>query len=172
MPSPHRAAIGAVVTAQPQIAQRQVLITQTIRSGDAVFTTVLTLGSSGTGTDSPSAPAAPASGSSVSSSGGLTQEQIGIIVGCCVGAAVLVILSWCCLAMVRRRRILDHERSRTIYDTPSIPSSYLTSEISEPSVARWATYHRQRPPVRPEYTAIPLGPRWTANRASTTYVRR
>lgn len=162
---PYRAATSAVVTAQPELIRGLVVITQTITNADVVYTTILTLGSGG----SPAAPAAPVSGAT-SSSSGLTQDQIGIIVGCCVGAVVLVVLAWCILTMIRRKN--DRDRQNGTPQSYSFTSSYLSSETTTPTVAQWATYHRQRPPVRPEYRAVDPGRRWTASRqATTTFIR-
>ncbi|KAK9772183.1 hypothetical protein SCAR479_11192 [Seiridium cardinale] len=170
LPLPCRAATAAAVTAQPQMVQRQVAITQTLTSSGTVFTTVVTLGRGGSATDVPSAPSASVSGSSTS--GGLTQEQIGIIVGCCVGAAVLVVLLWCCLAMARRRRTDDDGSSTE--DSYSFTTSESASMVTRPSAARWSEYHRVRPPVQPIYRAVVPEPRWTARprpRADPTYTR-
>ncbi|KAH6657466.1 hypothetical protein BKA67DRAFT_555356 [Truncatella angustata] len=194
----HRAA----VTAQPRLAERQIVITQTITSSEIVYTTVVTLGRGGGTTagsstsTSTSVPAAPVTPVSAGTSGGLTQAQIGIIVGCCVGAAVLVVLAWCCLACTKRRKFpepsIEDDSSYTTYTT------YESAEVTRPSAsaARWSNYYRVRPPYPPRYRAVDPGPRWTTNargravntgprwtanpgpryttnaRASTTYVRR
>ncbi|ETS82066.1 hypothetical protein PFICI_07068 [Pestalotiopsis fici W106-1] len=167
-PVPRRAATAAAVaTAQPYLAERQVLITQTITSGDSVYTTIVTLGhgDGSTATEAPGeasqpqATAAPPSenSSSPASSGGLTQQQIGIIVGCCVGVAVLLFLAWFCLDLARRRKLREKEKppvpvvGTTGFDNWSF--SYI-SDVTQPEVAAWTQYHRVRPPLHPEYVAV------------------
>ncbi|KAI0130429.1 hypothetical protein BJ170DRAFT_314743 [Xylariales sp. AK1849] len=163
---PLRATASIVVTAQPDVVQRQVTIIQTIAYPDSTFTAVVTLGNGGPATDAPS----PPSGGDTSS-GGLSQEQtIGIIVGSCLGVAVLILVAWCCLSMARRRQVDDGTISTASYD--SYDSSYMTS-VAQPRRTGWPSWRSIPPPVVPTYRARPVGPQWTANhRASTTYIRR
>lgn len=159
-PVPHWAATAAAAaTAQPVLAERQILITQTITSDDSVYTTVVTLGrgdgDTATGASQPQATVAPSSENSTSStsSGGLTQQQIGIIVGCCVGAVVFLFLVWFCLNMMRRRRIIVKNPPTPEYTETNWSSSYI-SDMTRPDIAPWTSYYRVRPPLSPQYRAV------------------
>lgn len=175
---PRRAATAAVATAQPYLAERQLLVTQTITSDNSVYTTVVTLGRGDgeTATEAPGeasqpqATAAPPSenSSSSASSGGLTQQQIGIIVGCCVGVAVLLVLAWICLNCVRHKKLSEKDdndeapvirvggfRRADNYNGSYTPDSVIdVGDVRQPEVAAWAEYHRVRPPLYPEYRAV------------------
>ncbi|ORY60665.1 uncharacterized protein BCR38DRAFT_44210 [Pseudomassariella vexata] len=158
------------VTAQPDVARRQVIITQTITYAQSTLTTVVTLGNGDnddTATDTPR----PSTGAG-SSSGGLTQQQIGIILGCCLGVLVLILVIWFCCAFGRHRA---YATSSTSSSHDSFMSSYI-SDVDGPPLprpTRWPQWQSIPPPVVPDYRARPLNPRWMANqRASTTHVRR
>ncbi|KAI1849060.1 hypothetical protein JX265_011277 [Neoarthrinium moseri] len=171
---PNRAVTVVAVTAQPELVQRQMVITQTITYPASTLTTVVTLGRGGESTavlGATTAPAAPVSAST--SSQGLTPEQIGIIVGCCVGAAVFVVLLWCCCTAVRRRPGSDTSDGDSYYSHDEVRVPVMPEP---PRRMRWPEWRTRPPPVVPTYRALPIGPRYTANRASarasTTYVRR
>lgn len=166
---PRRAASLIATTAQPQLDERQVVITQTLTYPSSTVTAFVTLGNSGTPTTSAPPVSGDGSISDSSSSGGLSQAQVGIIVGCLVGGVVLIIVAWCCVAKCRQNRA-GSDSDSTSYD--SYTSSYIT-EIYEPRSTAWPAWRSIPPPVVPIYRARPPGPAWTANaRASTTYVRR
>jgi hypothetical protein len=170
-----QAANSIIVPTQPPLADRQVVITQTITYPDSTLTAVVTLGNGGSQTNTAAAPPVSDSPTSTgsapessSASGGLSQQQIGIIVGCCVGAAILIVIIWCCVAASRRKKDSDSLTSYYSYYT----SSYF-SDITMPRDTRWPAWRSVTPPVVPMYRARPPIPQWTANaRASTTYVRR
>lgn len=178
LPSAPRAAIEAAPTVQAQLAARQVVITQTITSADTVFTTVVTLGRGGDAATTTTATTArtttqivpAATAPTGDSSGGLTQTQIGIIVGCCVGFAVLAFLAWCCLGLMRKRAKVS---AQSRYDSDDLSfTTYTSAEVTEPRATAWTEYHRVRPPYPPRYRAVSPAPRWTARpRPNTTYVR-
>ncbi|KAK8005577.1 hypothetical protein PG990_011614 [Apiospora arundinis] len=187
-----------VIAAQPDRIKRQdvVVLTQTIVTPDSTRTAVITLGNGGHpdagGSVATIAPNSPPSSPPPASSGppkdtGLSPAQIGIILGCCLGAAVLLVILWFCLSRVRIKREFEVNETlerRTWASTYG--SSYFTEEEEEsrryydnrpnhpdPSVPRrhgWPTWRSIPPPVVPMYRARnPPDRRWQASaRASTT----
>ncbi|KAI1088394.1 hypothetical protein F5B19DRAFT_428855 [Rostrohypoxylon terebratum] len=144
------------VQEQPEIVRRQVVITQTITSPGYTSTALVTLDrgptSSSTSDANWSAGAA--------SSDGLGQAQIGIIVGCCIGALVLGIVIWCCCTRrcgcARYTAYENEQGDETTWYTDD------TVVIARPP----GTYKFPRsitPPLEPDYVANPNFPRWTAS---------
>lgn len=152
------------VAAQPTPAQRrQVTLTQTITNGGSVRTAVVTLDRGGPPTD---APAPPSRGDSTSS--GLTQEQLGIILGCTLGALTLLIIVWFCVSIGRRRR------PPSDYDSDSYMShtGSSVSSINPPRRTGWPQWRSIPPPVVPTYRARPRSPGWRASRRASMTERR
>ncbi|KAI1407527.1 hypothetical protein F5Y13DRAFT_174620 [Hypoxylon sp. FL1857] len=156
--------ITVVITAgqeQPSVERRQVTLTQTITYPDSTSTAVVTLDRGAPPTDSP----APGWSSGAASSDGLGQQQIGIIVGCVLGAVVLGIVLWCCCT--NRCGCTPY----TVYeDDRSDLSTYEeVTEVPRPARTYWSYFPRSiPPPVVPDYVANDDNdpPRWTAYEAT------
>ncbi|KAI1391847.1 uncharacterized protein F4822DRAFT_107042 [Hypoxylon trugodes] len=143
---------------QSSIVRRQVTLTQTITYPDSTSTAVVTLDRGGPTTTS----AAPSwSAGATSSSDGLGQQEIGIIVGCCLGAVVLGILLWCCCT----RRCGCTPYSVYQEDDDEVETIYETDEIAYPDRV-WRFPRSITPPVVPTYVATDTGPEWTAYQAT------
>ncbi|KAI0107903.1 hypothetical protein F4776DRAFT_413465 [Hypoxylon sp. NC0597] len=154
--------ITVVITAgqeQPSVERRQVTLTQTVTYADHTTTAVVTLDRGSPPTDSA---APPGWSSGAASSDGLGQQQIGIIVGCVLGAVVLGIVIWCCCT--KRCGCAPY----TIYEEDRGEMSYYATDIPRPP----RTYPRFPrsipPPVIPDYVANDSNdpPQWTAYEAS------
>ncbi|KAI0376944.1 hypothetical protein F5Y04DRAFT_285361 [Hypomontagnella monticulosa] len=147
-----------VVTAAPErpsVVERQVTLTQTITYPDYTTTAIVTLDRGAPPTDSP----APSWSAGAASSDGLGQQQIGIIVGCCIGAALLGVVLWCCCT--NRCGCTPV----TIYDDSDEYYSDEVVEIQRPRGTYWPRFPRSiSPPPVPTYIATDP-PRWTANEA-------
>ncbi|KAI1102457.1 hypothetical protein F4804DRAFT_265778 [Jackrogersella minutella] len=147
---------------QPSIIQRQVTLTQTITSPDSTSTAVVTLDRGGPSTSSP----APSWSPGTTSSDGLSQQQIGIIVGCCIGAVVLAIVIWCCCTNrcgCTPYTVYEEDRSEIIYYADN------TVDVTRPQRAYWTKFPRSiPPPVAPNWVATDDSPalHWTAYEAS------
>ncbi|KAL7621717.1 hypothetical protein AAE478_009044 [Parahypoxylon ruwenzoriense] len=155
-----------VVTAgqqQPSAIRRQVTLTQTITYPDLTTTAVVTLDRGGPPTDSPTPPSWSAGDTS---SGGLSQQQIGIIVGCLVGALVLGILLWCCCTNrcgCQRYSVYDDDSDQAYYQAYYQDD---TTEITHPRRTYWPSFPQSiPPPAQPTYVATDAGPGWTAYQA-------
>ncbi|KAH8648518.1 hypothetical protein BX600DRAFT_442807 [Xylariales sp. PMI_506] len=207
LPNPHRAATGAVVTAvaaaiatsssttttiiaaQPEtnlLELRQVLLTQTITYASTTFTTVVTLGRGDPTSETVAAPTlttiapTPVVVVTPSTDGGLTSLQLGIILGCVLGAALLIAVVLCCLLTARRRAAQQSSGSSDSsgyydYGTGSSSMSEVSSfEGRHPRRGPgggggggirqyWRSWRSVPPPVVPVYSARDPGPRYTAN---------
>ncbi|KAI2470720.1 hypothetical protein F4781DRAFT_166516 [Annulohypoxylon bovei var. microspora] len=147
---------------QPNIGRRQVIITQTITSPDSTSTALVTLDRGGPPTSSP----APSWSSGAASSDGLGQTQIGIIVGCCIGALVLGIVIWCCCT--KRCGCTRY----TVYEDDQVEEVYYPDEMTGVTRPKrsWPRFPRSiPPPIVEDYVATnddPAVPRWTAYEAS------
>ncbi|KAI1399231.1 hypothetical protein F4819DRAFT_465661 [Hypoxylon fuscum] len=144
---------------EPSFAKRQVTLTQTITYPDATTTAVVTLDRGSPPTSTP----APSWSGGAASSDGLQQEQIGIIVGCLVGAAVVGIILWCCCT--RRCGCTRY----SVYDNPnaSVEYFYTPPAVTQPRSTYWPAFPRSiPPPPTPTYVATDTGPRYTAYRAA------
>ncbi|KAK8098936.1 uncharacterized protein PG998_012177 [Apiospora kogelbergensis] len=118
------------IAAHPDRIKRQdvVVLTQTIVTPDSTRTAIITLGNGGhtdagpAATGAPNPPPSTGSSSGPSKDSGLSPTQIGIILGCCIGALVLLLILWFCLSRARfiRERIARDE------DMRSWPSSSYT----------------------------------------------
>ncbi|KAI1212034.1 uncharacterized protein F4807DRAFT_417331 [Annulohypoxylon truncatum] len=148
---------------QPDIVKRQVVITQTITSPDSTSTALVTLDRGGPTTTS----SAASWSAGAASSDGLGQAQIGIIVGCLLGALVLGIVIWCCCTKrcgcTRYTAYEGDSTEEVIYYTDDMVG------VARPARA-WPKFPQSiPPPVVPEYVATaedPTIPRWTAYGAS------
>ncbi|OTA96798.1 hypothetical protein M434DRAFT_27413 [Hypoxylon sp. CO27-5] len=151
--------ITVVITAgqeEPSVEKRQVTLTQTVTYADYTSTAVVTLDRGSPPTDSP---APPGWSSGATSSDGLGQQQIGIIVGCVLGAVVLGIVIWCCCT--NRCGCAPY----TVYEEDRSDMSYTIEEIPQPPTSYWPRFP---PPVVPDYVAHDENdpPPWTAIEAS------
>ncbi|KAK7946356.1 uncharacterized protein PG986_010677 [Apiospora aurea] len=176
----------AIVAAQPpDHIKRQdlVVLTQTIVTPDSTRTAVITLGNGGHPDAGPAATSAPndppsssGGGSKDSTAGGLSPGQIGIILGCCLGAVVVFIVLWYCLSNARRRR--EAEMSETpSYD--SLDYTYGSGTTGgggggpgQPDVSYWPTWRSIPPPVVPTYTARDPGRQWRPSARASATVRQ
>ncbi|KAI1474753.1 hypothetical protein K445DRAFT_301214 [Daldinia sp. EC12] len=147
----------------PSFTRRQVTLTQTITYPDATSTALVTLDRGAPPTDSP----APTWSAGAASSDGLGQQQIGIIVGCCIGAAVLGIVLWCCCTNrcgCKPYSVYNEGDHDVIYFSDDM------EEIARPERSYWPRFPRSiSPPVVPTYVATDTGPQWTAYEASGRY---
>ncbi|KAI0101114.1 hypothetical protein F4814DRAFT_105909 [Daldinia grandis] len=157
-----------VATAGPDyssLVRRQVTLTQTITYPDATSTAVVTLDRGTPPTDTP----APSWNAGAASSDGLSQQQIGIIIGCCLGAAVLGIVLWCCCTNrcgCRPYSVYNNGENDVIYFSDDMEEV----TIAEPQRSYWPRFPRSiSPPATPTYVATDTGPRWTAYEASRGY---
>ncbi|CAJ2503523.1 Uu.00g109170.m01.CDS01 [Anthostomella pinea] len=159
--------VQEVIGTQQPVLPRQVVLTQTITYADSTATALVTLDGVG-----PTAAPAPAVHGSAASDG-LTQQQIGIIVGTLIGAVVVGLVIWMfCVARRRRQAYIDAYFEG--WSESSITSSMI-ADILPPRRSYWPPFPRSiPPPVVPNYRARVPSPRWTANdvgrRATTTYV--
>ncbi|OTA98243.1 hypothetical protein M426DRAFT_17617 [Hypoxylon sp. CI-4A] len=98
------------------------------------------------------------------SSDGLGQQQIGIIVGCCIGAVVLGIILWCCCTKrcgCSPYRVYEDEQTSEVY----IITDDL-AEVSQPQRS-WPRFPRSiPPPLVPTYVARDTRPQWREYLAS------
>ncbi|KAK7972608.1 hypothetical protein PG996_006816 [Apiospora saccharicola] len=171
-----------LLAAQPpdRIKRQEIIVlTQTIVTPDSTRTAVITLGNgghpdAGGGTIATSAPNDP-------------PAQIGIILGCCLGALVLFIALWFCLSNARRRR----EQEIAEIEERSFGSSYyyMSGEDSDgggggggggaggagrparPAATHWP-WQSIPPPVVPTYTARDPTQQWRASARATHTVRQ
>ncbi|KAI0886363.1 uncharacterized protein GGS22DRAFT_160664 [Annulohypoxylon maeteangense] len=147
----------------PDIVKRQVVITQTITYPDSTSTTLVTLDRG----SPPTSSSTPSWSAGATSSDGLGQTQIGIIVGCLIGALVLGIVIWCCCT--KRCGCSRY----TAYEDDQENVIYYTDEMVD--VTRPADAHFRRPIPRPPsqtYVATaedPTVPRWTAYEATRRF---
>ncbi|KAI1803943.1 hypothetical protein F4811DRAFT_522283 [Daldinia bambusicola] len=155
-----------VITKAPEytsVVGRQVTLTQTITYPDATSTAVVTLDRGAPPTESP----APNWNAGAASSDGLSQQQIGIIVGCCIGAAVLGIVIWCCCT--NRCGC----RPYSIYNDGDEDVTYFSDDMEQvawPERSYWPSFPRSiPPPVIPTYVATDTSPEWMAYEASNRY---
>ncbi|KAI1372446.1 hypothetical protein F4677DRAFT_263013 [Hypoxylon crocopeplum] len=152
--------VTTAVLDRPSIMRRQVTLTQTITYPDSTTTAVVTLDRGSPPTDSPP----PNWSAGAASSDGLGQQQIGIIVGCCIGAVVVGIIIWCCCT--NRCGCTPY----SVYeDDHSIEYVYPDEVVQVPRPPRsyWPRFPRSIPPPPvPTYRARDTGPHWTAYEAS------
>ncbi|KAI2615414.1 hypothetical protein GGR54DRAFT_642437 [Hypoxylon sp. NC1633] len=156
--------LTAAVLDSPTVARRQVTLTQTITYPDSTTTAVVTLDRGGPPTDSP----APNWSAGAVSSDGLGQQQIGIVVGCCIGAVVLGIIIWCCCT--GRCGCAPY---RT-YENPHSSDEYFYTEITRPQRTYFPRFPQSiPPPSTPSYTARDSGngPLWQASYDASTRTR-
>ncbi|KAI5860982.1 hypothetical protein GGS23DRAFT_598866 [Durotheca rogersii] len=158
--SPHLSPPPAVTVRQvlSNAAKRQVTLTQVFTYPDSTSTAIVTLDRSGAATDTPTPPSGSAG---TASSDGLGSQQIGILVGCLVGAFVLGILLWCCCARrCRSARSSAYEDRRRKSRYPP----YDAAGVTKPEQTYWPYEFPQSipPPVVPNYVAVDPNPRWTA----------
>ncbi|KAI1765700.1 hypothetical protein GGR53DRAFT_255802 [Hypoxylon sp. FL1150] len=149
---------SSVLTAVPEHRElgRQVTLTQIITYPDATTTAVVTLDRGTPPTSSPT----PTWNAGAVSTDGLSQEKIGIIVGCCIGALVLGIVVWCCCTRrcgcTSYTMYEDDEREEVIF-YPETP------EVAQPRRPYYPPFpHSIPPPATPQYRATPTGTRWSA----------
>ncbi|KAI1445448.1 hypothetical protein F5Y02DRAFT_126171 [Annulohypoxylon stygium] len=143
------------VQEEPEIVRRQVVITQTITSPGYTSTALVTLDR---GPTSSSTSAANWSAGAASSDG-LGQTQIGIIVGCCIGALVLGIVIWCCCTKrcgCSRYTAYENEDEEVIYYTGDMV------DVARPERA-WKFPRSITPPLEPNYVATAEVPGWQAS---------
>lgn len=193
---------------QDRIKRQEIIVlTQTIVTPDSTRTAVITLGNGGhpdagggggtVATSAPNDPGSPppasssSSGGSSSASAGLSPAQIGIILGCCLGALVLFIALWFCLSNARRRR----EAEIAEIEERSFGSSYyyMSGDESDgggggggagggggparpgrPPPTHWPTHWPWQsipPPVVPTYTARDPTQQWRASARASATVR-
>ncbi|KAH9897105.1 hypothetical protein F4778DRAFT_244541 [Xylariomycetidae sp. FL2044] len=162
--------ITSVAVAQPSIIARQVVLTQTITNLGGTTTAVVTLDRGSPPTD---APPPPSHGST--DSDGLTQAQIGIIVGCCLGAVLVALIVWLCCIVTRRRRAYRLYLEAYLDEMGEFTSAASMITIPPPRRSYWPPFPRSIPPPPfPSYRARVPPQRYTshdyARRASTTYV--
>ncbi|KAI1778771.1 hypothetical protein F4818DRAFT_402427 [Hypoxylon cercidicola] len=161
-----------VPTAAPEQRElrRQVTLTQIITYPDSTTTAVVTLDRGTPPTDTP----APSWSAGAASSDGLGQTQIGIIVGCCLGAVVLGIVIWCCCT--RRCGCTPY----SIYEGEDSTEEVVfypreMTQVIQPRRSYYPPFPRSiPPPATPTYVASDAGrPQWTAyesvRRARPTY---
>ncbi|KAK8102316.1 hypothetical protein PG984_015462 [Apiospora sp. TS-2023a] len=193
-----------LLAAQPpdRIKRQEIIVlTQTIVTPDSTRTAVITLGNGGhpdagggagaggtVATSVPNDPYTPppassSSGGSGSGNNGLSPAQIGIILGCCLGALVLFIALWFCLSNARRRR----EQEIAEIEERSFGSSYYymsgedsdggaggagdTAQPARPAATHWP-WQSIPPPVVPTYTARDPAQQWRASARATHTVRQ
>ncbi|KAI2605439.1 uncharacterized protein GGS25DRAFT_430495 [Hypoxylon fragiforme] len=207
-PSVIAAAIGSGVGADqvnphpppspPTLVWRQVTLTQTITYPDATTTAIVTLDRGSPPTSSSSSPTSPplttsttppwpagaSPPSSPSSSDGLSGQQIGIIVGVCVGAFVVGLVLWCCCTRrcgCTRYSVYSPSNSdnddgeRDYYAEVTIQQQQQEQEQAPPTMpmrTAWRFPWSIPPPLVPTYVARDDGPRWTANQAARLGGRR
>ncbi|KAI2619799.1 hypothetical protein GGS26DRAFT_595202 [Hypomontagnella submonticulosa] len=158
----------SVVTAVqelPSVVRRQVTLTQIITYPDSTTTAIVTLDRGAPPTDSP----APGWSAGAASSDGLGQQQIGIIVGCCIGAALLGVVLWCCCT--GRCGCTPF----TVYEDDADVYYYSESDVVEvprPPRTHLRFPHSLAPPSVPTYVATDMAPQWTANEAANTRMYR
>ncbi|KAI8960252.1 hypothetical protein F5Y11DRAFT_330641 [Daldinia sp. FL1419] len=149
----------------PNVLRRQVTLTQTITYPDATSTAVVTLDRGTPPTTTP----APSWDAGAASSDGLGQQEIGIIVGCCIGALVLGIILWCCCTKrcgCRPYSLYNEGDREVIYFSDDMEESSIT----QPQRSYWPGFPRSiSPPAVPTYIATDTGPQWTAYEASRRY---
>ncbi|KAI0020006.1 hypothetical protein F4780DRAFT_744074 [Xylariomycetidae sp. FL0641] len=164
-------AVAGVAEAQQNFEPRQAW-TQTYTNADYTGTTTV----AGSGSNDPTVLVSPASPEPADADG-LTQQQIGIVVGTLLGSAVLGLLLWVyCIARRRQRRYhRDREVGIVVVDPlPQRPSyPFMAPEL--PRKSYWPPFPRSiPPPVRPEWVARVPSLEWTADdaarRATTTYI--
>lgn len=139
-PAPANPAVPAAQPGPDRIKRQEVIVlTQTIVTPDSTRTAVITLGNGGhpgAGAGATSAPddpfssaAPPPRASSAGGSTGPSPAQIGIILGCCLGALVLLVALWFCLSTARRRR---EAAVAAEIEEGSFGSSYYYTSDEEP----------------------------------------
>ncbi|KAI0172969.1 hypothetical protein GGR52DRAFT_546849 [Hypoxylon sp. FL1284] len=147
----------AAVPERQEVERRQVTLTQIITYPDSTSTAVVTLDRGQPPTSSP----APNWSAGAASSDGLGQEQIGIIVGCIIGAVVLGIVIWCCCT--RRCGCSSYSVSDDGGSRDEVIYEYEQADITQPRKSYWPPFPRSiPPPPTPTYLATDIGPRWTA----------
>lgn len=147
---------SVIPTAAPEHGRRQVTLTQIITYPDATTTAVVTLDRGTPPTSSP----APDWSAGAASTDGLGQEQIGIIVGCCIGALVLGIVIWCCCTRrcgCTSYSVYEDDNTEEVVFYPPV------DEIPQPRRPYYPPFPRSiPPPPTPNYTAVDNNIRWTA----------
>lgn len=150
-----------VPTAAPErreLGRRQVTLTQIITYPDSTTTAVVTLDRGTPPTESP----APGWSAGAASSDGLGQAQIGIIVGCCIGAVVIGIVIWCCCT--RRCGCTPY----SVFEREDRSDEVIyyideTTEVTPPRRSYYPPFPRSiPPPATPTYLANDTTPQWTA----------
>lgn len=131
------------------VARQYPAITQTLTRTSETLTTVVTLGA-GSPTSTSTPPAQPtttttAAGTSSPASGssGLTQDQIGAIIGGIAAFVVVVLILWCCLYQLKRRAMNAAMESQTTLETE-------TTEFSADPWRRGAQRPRRTTTTRTE----------------------
>ena len=166
------------IAAHPDRIKRQdvVVLTQTIVTPDSTRTAIITLGNGGhtdagpAATGAPNPPPSTGSSSGPSKDSGLSPTQIGIILGCCIGALVLLLILWFCLSRARfiRERIARDEDMRS---WPSSSYTYPPTDQGsddglqpmDPALPRrrgWPSWRSVPPPVVPIYHARHPSRQW------------
>ncbi|KAI0010487.1 hypothetical protein F4779DRAFT_577735 [Xylariaceae sp. FL0662B] len=161
MPIDLSSIVTTVFKVQKHIVQRQVTLTQTIPYADYTTTTVVTLDP---GNTSPAgAPPPPTTRSPPPDPDGLGNQQVGIIVGTCLGAFFVVLVAICiCYACNRSREDDSDPENTTLYIyTHRHPDP--ESSVQDPGRCYYPQFpHSLPPPVEPCYTAVPRRPEWCA----------
>jgi hypothetical protein len=137
------------------LAPRTVTLTQTITNAGVVTTATVTLGRGSPPTESPPPPSRGSTDSD-----GLGPVQIGIIVGCCLGAFLLIGLV-ALFIMIRRRR----DSREYYYDYDGYYGDGMSEFSSSNPENYWPPFPQSiPPPTVPEYTATVPAQRWTTYR--------